>query len=145
MTFEQAWEAARFNDFYWAGYIAGAMFIFAGGAVGWFVRNKRVRRIILSVLCLACFWVVADLGCRSISEKWALRRAAAQTQEQWTIVANRDTGNLAFSSIIGGLEGLGFSVTMGFAAIIAGQVHKRTRTKGISADQETVDGKAKAR
>ena len=122
--FMQASQAARYNDFYWATYVAGVLFVALGWTVACVVRSQWPRRAILVGIFLCTLVIVSGLSFQSITMKWRLRREAAKTDDEGSAVALSDTGNLAFAPIIAVFEGLVFSTALVIGAVVV----RRLRT-----------------
>ncbi len=96
VTFEQHWDAARYNVWYWVSYA----FMIAVPIVGALLVAIRFRgRVVLRTLnlCLAsgCLVVTTGTTMLSIEEKWDARWLAAQSETQRDRVVISDTGNRA--------------------------------------------------
>lgn len=107
MTFEQQWESAKYNWLYWLTWAAMLVLplVCAVIASRWTAVDRTRRRARVGWMGIGLFVSIAFLSLCSIDLKWHLRREAAETAEQRSIVAEHDTGNLVFSPIIGGRDG----------------------------------------
>jgi hypothetical protein len=136
MSFEQQWDAAAYNWLYWVSY-AGMLIAPLLGATlvsHLFARRPVARRAWHVGSALLCFFLTAGATVESIGLKWQLRAQAAQTDNERQIVAMRDTGNLAFAPIIGGVCGAVGVVLWCITAWGAGRFARRRaqRTGGPS-------------
>ncbi|WP_442505544.1 hypothetical protein SH528x_004335 [Novipirellula sp. SH528] len=96
--FEIAWEAARYNPFYYLGYVIAPCAVVLGA-----ITRSKLLFSLAVVASVVCTFVVV---CIAIQYKWELRSAAAQSDEQRLIVAMSDTGNLAFAPLIASFQAL---------------------------------------
>jgi hypothetical protein len=131
MTFEQKWEAARYNWQYWVSYVGMLIAPLVGGmfvAIG-FRRRPAARRVWHVVLALAFCLLTADMTMESIGRKWESRAAAARTDKEFETVAMLDSGNLAFAWIIGGLCGAASVLVWCSAAWVGGRIVRRSRPR----------------
>lgn len=107
MTFGQEWDTARYNYLYWVSYFFMLAFpALTSAGVALFFDRALVRRILHCILASLCFFLTLATTAWSIGLKWDLRAQAAHTVDEQKLVALRDTGNLAFSPIIGAFCGL---------------------------------------
>ena len=105
MTFEQIWEASRYNWAFWLSHIIGICGIILMLAIAVQLQRKVIRRIGYSVILVAMLLLITGTTVLSVKIKWDTRWAAVQTDAQME-AASRDGANLAFSPIIGGLKAL---------------------------------------
>ena len=131
MTFEQQWDAARYNWLYWVSYAGMLIAPLLGATLVSlrFARRPVARRGWHVVLALLCFLLTAGATAMSIGLKWQLRARAAQTDEEQEIAAMRDGGNLAFAPIIGGFCGTVSVVLWCVTARVAASFAKRRPTR----------------
>ena len=129
MTFEQKWEAARFNWQYWVSYVGMLVAPLLGGMFVAIVFRRRplARGVWHVVLALAFCLLTVDMTMESIGRKWESRAAAARTEQEFETVAMGDTGNLAFAPIIGGLCGAASVLVWCSAAWVGGRIVRRSR------------------
>ena len=116
MTFEQIWEASRYNWAFWLSHIFGLCGIILLPVFAVQVRSKAIRRIGYAVIIVAMLTLITGMTIQSVQIKWKMRWAAAQTEAQQQ-AASRDGANLVFSPIIGGFKALVY-VGVGAAALL---------------------------
>jgi DMSO reductase anchor subunit len=107
MTFDQQWDAATYNSWYWVSYSFMLVVPIVGTAVVAFCCRRRwVRRTGYSLVAIGCLAATTETTILSIMQKWETRRAAAVTMQDNYAVASRDGANMAFSPVIGFASGL---------------------------------------
>ncbi len=104
MTFEQIWESAQYNEFFWLSHAASLGGVTLLGLAALLIRNRIARWFSYAVLALLIVLPVTNLTVRSIQSKWETRRSAATTDEQIQAVTDGDGANLAFAPIIGAFK-----------------------------------------
>ena len=102
MTFEQQWDAARYNAWYWVSY-AFMLLVPVLGAVAVMsrFRSRGVRRGLTALLALTCLFVTAGGTMLSIRQKWDRRYLLVGTARENQLASERDGANLVFAPIIG--------------------------------------------
>lgn len=133
MTFEQIWESARYNEFFWLSHAAGLGGAAMLGLAAFLIRNKMERWASYAALAFLILLPVTDLTVRSIQVKWQTRWNAAKTEEQQQRVADGDGANLAFAPVIGGFKAMLYCGAAVVAILVA------RLWKGLGRRPEPVD------
>lgn len=134
MTFEQIWEASRYNGAFWLSHLLGLGGIALLSVIAARVRSKAKRWVGYAVVLMAMMTLITGMTIQSVQLKWKTRWAAAQTADQQQ-AASRDGANLAFSPIIGGFKALLY-MGVGTATLLVIRKKKRSgkRSEAIVAD-----------
>ncbi len=85
-----------------------------------YLRRRALRRVLLAVVVVVAFVWVAESTVVSVQKKWQLRHAAARTEEERAVTAERDTANLAFAPSIGCFWGVAYSGASLASYVVAG-------------------------
>ena len=105
MTFEQIFESARYNVFFWSAHASGILGVVLLLLCALRIRSEGLRKFSYLVVVLLVGVLVTTLTVKSVQRKWRIRAEAART-EQEREAACRDGANLVFSPIIGGFESI---------------------------------------
>jgi hypothetical protein len=123
--FLQAWEAARHNAYWWASVASGPFLVVLAFFLSLCLRRRALRRVLLAVVVVVAFVWVAESTVMSVQKKWQLRYAAARTEEERAVAADRDTANLAFAPFIGYFWGVVYSGASLASYVAAGLLRPR--------------------
>ena len=144
MTFEQQWNAAPYNHFYWLSWAAMLVIPTVGAAavtIFFAPRGTVARRRFWHWLpALTCFFVTAEATMQAIALKWVLRAAAAHTEQEFERVAFRDTANRAFAPIIGAFCGAVSMAVWFIAAAVTRRVIARSARRRPEGQSSEVTG-----
>jgi hypothetical protein len=135
MTFDQIWEASRYNWAFWLSHILGICGIVLLPAIAVKIRSKARRRICYAVVLISMTILITGMTVQSVQLKWKARWAAAQTEAQQQ-AASRDGANLAFSPIIGGFKALVY-IGIGTAALLIARKKRNSNSR-----LQAIDAKA---